>query len=132
MSEGEDRTVTWALKAAAWAEKPYPADPSITTFAAWMIRLTAEASVTKRCTIMRNQQTMGMNNNYWPALSRLAIMHSSHLAKYIHPTYRPPLDGREGVELMNELYRRVVGRPPKARSWMAARDAAERGGVDGR
>lgn len=81
---------------------------------------------------MRNQQTMGMNNNYWPALSRLAIMHSPHLAKYIHPTCRPPLDGREGVELMNELYRRVVGRPPKVRDWTAARASVEQGSFDGR
>lgn len=132
MSEGEDRTVTWALKAAAWAERPYPADPSITTFAAWMIRLTAEASVTKRCTIMRNQQAMGMSNNYWPALSRLAVMHSPHLAKYIHPAHRQPLDGREGVELMNELYRRLVGRSPKVRDWTAARDAVGQGAFDGR
>lgn len=132
MSEGEDRTVTWALKAAAWAERPYPADPSMTTFAAWLGHVEAEARVTGKVTVMRDQPKMLGNHNHWACLSRLAIMHSPDLAKYIHPAHRQPLDGREGVKLMNELYRRVVGRSPKVRDWTAARDAAERGAFDGR
>lgn len=113
-------TVTWALKGAAWAKKPYPADPSITKFEAWLSRVNAEARVTGKCTIMRNQASMGMSNNYWPCLSRLAIMASPALADYIHPNHLQPLDDAEGVEMLNRLYRDVVGRPPKLRDWKNA------------
>lgn len=125
------RTEFWAWRAMLWGRSPYPADPSRANFDELCRRIVLEASRPGKVTLMRNQADMGANNNYWPALSRWAIMRHPWLAAQIHPKYRPELDEGAGLAQMRAWYRTVAGKPPRARSWMEAeaRLRAE-GGLD--
>lgn len=114
-------TTTWALQAAHWAIKPYPADPSINNFDAWFTRVLREARKPGKVTLMRNQISMGMNNNYWPCMSRLAIMRDPWLAHYIHPRHVIELDCPEGIDLLNKLYETITHAEPKVRDWQQAK-----------
>ena len=116
----ESKSVTWARQAVNWAKSAYPANPDKTRFEAWMDKLYAAANNPYKMTIMRNQVTLGMNNNYWPCLSRLAIMNSPHLGKYIHPRKVEDLDNHEGLAMLRQLHVELVGSEPKLKNWRNA------------
>lgn len=119
----------WALRAFRWAREPWPADPSRTSFDEALRRIRAEAARPGRVTVMRNQATLGMNNNYWPAMSRWALMADPALAAKVRPRYVAALDDPPGKAQMRAWYRELTGEAPKAGGWEeAAAMAAAEGG----
>ena len=116
----EDTTITNALKAARWAVQPYPADPTKTRFEVLLERLNREANRPGKMTIMRNQASMGMNNNYWPCISRLVIMHTPGFAYYIHPRHVRELDSASGIAFLNRVYADVTHKTPTIANWKNA------------
>lgn len=110
-----------AQEAAAWAMMP---QEGITHRTNWA-KLTEDAcraaselepggSILLRCP--------GVRPAHWPCLSRLLIMWEPELSRWIHPAYKGCLDKQDGMSKMQELYRRVTGNKPAARSWMHARE----------
>lgn len=114
-------TITWALQAANWAKKPNPAHPECSNFEVFLDRLERESRRPHRITIMRNQASMGMSNNYWPTMSRLAIMAIPTLALYINPRHVRELDGDDGRDLLNMLYTEITDQEPAIHDWKAAK-----------
>ena len=113
---------TYALEAVRWAKKPYPANPDTTNWEEWLRKLKQEAKRPHKQTIMRNQVTLGMNNNYWPTLSRFALMAEPQaLGSLINPRHISGLDSPAGIELLNELFVQVTGTTPKVYDWRNAR-----------
>ncbi|WP_421572385.1 hypothetical protein M1L65_07060 [Slackia exigua] len=109
--------VFWAWRAFLWAKAPWPAEPGSTRFDEALRRIRSEAGRPGRVTVMRNQASMGMNNNYWPAVSRWAVMADPALAKKVHPRYVADLDDAPGTAQMRAWYRQLTGERPKAGSW---------------
>lgn len=121
--------VFWAWRAFLWAKAPWPAEPGSTRFDEALRRIRSEAGRPGRVTVMRNQASMGMSNNYWPAVSRWAVMADPALAKKVHPRYVADLDDAPGTAQMRAWYRQLTGERPKAGSWKeAAAMAAAEGG----
>jgi DNA phosphorothioation-dependent restriction protein DptG len=114
-----ETTITHALKARTWAAKKNPAHPQYTNFEWLMQRIEHERAY--HMTIMRNQVHTGFDNNYWPTLSRLAIMQRPDLVRYIHPRDVPDLDDKDGARLLVSLYMDVTGRYPAISNWQQAK-----------
>lgn len=113
---------THALEAVRWAKKPYPANPVRTNWDEWLERLKTEARKPYKQTIMRNQSSMGMNNNLWPALSRFTLMAEPEtFGSLIKPRHISALDSPTGIELLNELFHQITGSNPKVYDWRYAR-----------
>ncbi|MEG2533648.1 MAG: hypothetical protein RSB04_11615 [Gordonibacter sp.] len=74
-----------------------------------------------RMLIMRNQAAIGMNNNYWPCLSRLLIMGDPWLVEYINPHYIEALDSPPAAAMLCLYYNRITGSRPKVSSWKVAK-----------
>ena len=110
----------WAWRAYLWGSAPYPADPSRTNFDEACRRIVLEAQKPGKVLLMRNQATTGMNNNYWPAVSRWAVMRHPWLAAQVHPKWVDGLDGAEGLARMRQWYRMLTGEAPRANSWKEA------------
>lgn len=124
------RTVFWAWRAYIWGTNPYPADPRRTNFDEACRRIVLEAQTPGKITVMRNQASIGMNNNYWPAVSRWAIMRHPWLAAKVNP-HPGELDSGQGLAEMRSWYRKLTGEAPKANSWMEAKAMLrEEGGID--
>ena len=116
----EGGTLFWAWRAYLWGTDAWPADPSRTNFDEACRRIVLEAQRPGRITVMRNQAAIGMNNNYWPAVSRWAVMRHPWLAAKIHPKRTEEMDGPQGLAQMRRWYRMLTGEAPKAGSWMEA------------
>lgn len=113
-------TIDNALQAANWAKQPNEREPQKTNFDVFIEKL--EHEYFKRVfLIKRNQVSIGMNNNYWPCLSRLALMYRPWLANKLKPRHTVELDSKEGIELLNKLYKDVTGKEPILRDWHSAK-----------
>ena len=109
---------THALEATRWACAAYPANPTRTNWEEWMSRIRREALNPYKQAIMRNQVTLGMNNNFWPTLSRFALMEEPNLlGDLISPRHVVGLDSPAGIEMLNELFVQVTGHKPKVYDW---------------
>ncbi len=116
---------THALEATRWASQPYPAEPKKTNYQVWIEKIKKEAINPYKRTIMRNQVSLGMNNNYYPTLSRFAIMDEPELlGSLIKPRHVAGLDSEAGVEMLNELFVQATGHKPKIYDWHNARKRA--------
>lgn len=113
-------TLTNALQAAHWAIQPNVYNPEKTNFEVFLDKIDHEYS--KRVyLIKRNQISIGMSNNYWPCLSRLAIMACPWLAEKLKPRHIVQLDSEEGIEFLNKLYLDITGKQPIIYDWRNAR-----------
>lgn len=112
---------THALEAVRWAKAPYPPNPEKTNWDVFFEKVSKEARNPYKRTIMRNQVSMGMNNNLYPTLSRFAIMAEPKLASLIKPRHIPVLDSPAGIELLNDLFKQATGEQPKIYDWQNAR-----------
>lgn len=113
---------THALEAVRWARSPYPPNPERTNWEVWIEHLEKEARNPYKRTLMRNQVSMGMNNNLYPTLSRFAIMANPSLfGSLIKPRHVVALDSVAGIELLNELFPQATGTNPKIYDWHNAR-----------
>ena len=109
---------THALEAVKWAKQPYSGNPEITNWEAWIRMMRKEALKPYKRTIMRNQVTLGMNNNAYPTLSRFALMYDPEtFGTVIKPRRVVALDCERGLEMLNELYREATGGKPRIYDW---------------
>lgn len=116
-------TVGWAEEAVEWAKRPYPAVEGRTNYGQLLERVCAIASEPGKVRVMRNQAELGMNNNYWPCLSRLMIMDEPELVRWIEPRFCEALDRQAGIAMLQLMFQDVTGRRPRARSWRHAKEA---------
>ena len=112
-------------KAIDWAKSPYRDDRDETNWEQFMHQLRIEANTGWRKTIMRSQVSRGMSNNFWPMLSRLAIMDTPYLAKYIHPRRVNDLDCTQGTTELIEAYMLITGHLPQCSDWQKAKEHAK-------
>ncbi len=125
MSDPTYMSETHALEAARWAAQPYPAEPERTNWQVWIERVKQEARNPYKRTIMRNQVSLGMNNNYYPTLSRFAIMDEPDLlGSLIKPRHVVGLDSAAGIEMLNGLFEQATGHKPKIYDWKNAKRRA--------
>lgn len=116
-------TVGWAEDAVEWAKQPYPAAEGRTNFDQLLEQVRGIADVPGKVRIMRNQAALGMNNNFWPCLSRLMIMADPDLVRWIEPRFCEALDRQAGIAMLQLMYQDVTGERPRARSWRHAKEA---------
>lgn len=122
MAAEERGSAYWAYRACEWGAEPCPADERYTNFEMLLHKVQLLlAAEPWRQTVMRNQVRMAISNNFWPALSRWALMAEPSLAEVIHPRKVEELD--DGEVPMDELFIRMTGRLPEVFDW---RRAAER------
>lgn len=122
MSDEAKGTLGWAYDATLWASAPYPAKPAWTNYAQLLHQTVELARKPGTTRLMRNQTTLGMNNNYWPCLSRLMIMDVPELARYIEPRYCSELDNQVGAAKLQVWFRKITSRKPTVRNWMHAKE----------
>lgn len=123
----EHGTLHWAEAAVRWAKQPYPAVPGRTNYAQLLEQVCASiANNPGKVRLMRNQAAMGMNNNYWPALSRLMIMDEPELVNWIKPSHSEQLDCQAGIAMMQIYFGSITNRRAKARSWKHAKEVVNR------
>ncbi len=120
-----DTAYIHAEEAVRWAMKPYPAEPEKTNWQVWIRLMKREALKPYKRTIMRNQVTLGMNNNYYPTLSRFALMHDPALfGSVINPRKIRALDCPFGRLTLCVLYQKVTGENPRITDWRNAKRLA--------